>query len=173
MLFLERRRASVAIGRSAGVRVLLVSCGMIELSGHGSTCDSESETATAESRALMNDDSSSAGRWGRNESGPSHHVQGRGRSFASARRYSERPPSPMHRSPRLMTSRALLRRRMLARCMNAKLCRVFAESSLNVDKNQNASRLPFVPTSISAQFMSRLFLRLSLLLVLAILIAGP
>src|ERR1043166_3033931 len=75
----------------------------------------------------------------------------KGPVVASARRYSERPPSPMHRSPRLMGSRALLRRRTLARCMNAKLCRVLAESSLGVDKSQNAPRLPFVPTSISPQ----------------------
>src|SRR5947207_12476660 len=44
----------------------------------------------------------------------------------SARRYSERPPPPTHRSPRLIRPRALLRRRTLARCIVANLERACA-----------------------------------------------
>lgn len=62
---------------------------------------------------------------------------------ASARRYSERTPPPIHRSPRPMRPRAVLRRRTLARCMNANLDDPRPVSRSAVDKRQNRYRLPF------------------------------
>jgi hypothetical protein len=44
---------------------------------------------------------------------------------------------------------------------------------LDVDKTRDASRLPFVRTSVTAQLMSQLFLRLSLLLGLSLLFEAP